>query len=1036
MNIQKASGWKNSLIGPVLITGLNSKKTALLVNQQGCVNPEMRSICPRHPQKINPLITELQFRAFLFQDSPQGDEMVVSVRTQGCLNVADCSKAVVQVWKPPLKMQATRASETSGRNSIDQSCLDPSNPRTKRTLPIETYSRNKTENEHVEHVNVQDWETQFKFKVEPISHRATKITCTMPSHLTFRKFRQLVNEAMEELELDSGVLLEDSRLCRLCSEENQNGISLYEPNDNAEGLFTMVNTYLPLKVISDDLYPKTICPGCHIQLEATKLFMDLIIQGQQRLRDLLKSHKDQCYREEKERQKLEQALQNHNPNTSVETYAIQTDENGEKYLIQSEGSHRRLDGPLFLPDHQLVLRAEGLDKPKRKRGRPPKAAVAESTPTEPPIEELDPGALWTKEVDKNIVQTCVICESGRFHTCSGPPCVRMKEGIVDDETDNFEQDERGSNEKRFTPTEKNEAPKAVVGKVLEDHGEEMVEQLVFMKTKPVHEKVKKRAVSKPKYTCEICKKEFQHYGRCEMHKRSHKLKFGCEHENCSVQDESREVIVNHQNETGHQGISAFELISKINGIVQLPDAIDVSENILIGAKRFERNDNVYQCDKCEKSFTCKQNYEVHFKAVHDEKKTFQCEICDKFMCNKCNKSFKHRQLLLRHQTVHSDDRPFKCEQCSRQFKSKTNLTTHEKVHQGIKQFVCPICGNMFVHKASLWVHLKWHNGVKPFKCTVCNKAFSQKGNLVEHERIHTGDKPFECNLCGRAFTTSSQHKLHMKRHTGNVVKCQIHRPKVNGEKPFTCKYCLKSFLHKDIYDTHIRRHLGEKPFHCKYCPKTFPEQWACVRHERVHLGVKKYKCDVCNKAFSDGSNLKKHKKIHLKNDAASLLAVQKPAEVPSSSAESQLAIISDDLIPVIKTQNGDLKTMPLPIHPSDLQIHDLLDHEGNATNITTADGQPILIVSSGNKNFQGLLPDGRLVNFNILSNEQSEDQDEEDSQQELIASSGSNLLNSELQFLEDNCNSVTSEDKQTFISEDGKVCFITGFDENSFLTMS
>lgn len=65
---------------------------------------------------------------------------------------------------------------------------------------------------------------------------------------------------------------------------------------------------------------------------------------------------------------------------------------------------------------------------------------------------------------------------------------------MDDETENFEQDDRGSNEKGFTPTEKNEAPKAVVGKVLEDHGEKMVEQLVFMKTKPMHEKVKKRGI--------------------------------------------------------------------------------------------------------------------------------------------------------------------------------------------------------------------------------------------------------------------------------------------------------------------------------------------------------------------------------------------------------------------------------------------------------------------------------------------------------------------------------------------------------------
>lgn len=30
------------------------------------------------------------------------------------------------------------------------------------------------------------------------------------------------------------------------------------------------------------------------------------------------------------------------------------------------------DGPLFSPDHQLSLLAEGVEKPRRKRGRPPK----------------------------------------------------------------------------------------------------------------------------------------------------------------------------------------------------------------------------------------------------------------------------------------------------------------------------------------------------------------------------------------------------------------------------------------------------------------------------------------------------------------------------------------------------------------------------------------------------------------------------------------------------------------------------------------
>lgn len=30
------------------------------------------------------------------------------------------------------------------------------------------------------------------------------------------------------------------------------------------------------------------------------------------------------------------------------------------------------DGPLFPSDHELALKIEGLDRPKRKRGRPPK----------------------------------------------------------------------------------------------------------------------------------------------------------------------------------------------------------------------------------------------------------------------------------------------------------------------------------------------------------------------------------------------------------------------------------------------------------------------------------------------------------------------------------------------------------------------------------------------------------------------------------------------------------------------------------------
>lgn len=91
-----------------------------------------------------------------------------------------------------------------------------------------------------------------------------------------------------------------------------------------------------LQVENDGKLPSKICPGCNIQLEATKSFLDLVVEGQSKLRDLFRTQQDTLRRQEKQRQQLEAALKNVNPNTSVETYTIQSDETGEKFLIQSK----------------------------------------------------------------------------------------------------------------------------------------------------------------------------------------------------------------------------------------------------------------------------------------------------------------------------------------------------------------------------------------------------------------------------------------------------------------------------------------------------------------------------------------------------------------------------------------------------------------------------------------------------------------------------------------------------------------------------
>lgn len=82
---------------------------------------------------------------------------------------------------------------------------------------------------------------------------------------------------------------------------------------------------------NDNKYPNRICPGCHIQLEATKLFMDLIVKGQSQLREMYQKQ-ETLILQEKHRQQLQEALQSVNPKSSVQSYTIQSNEAG---FIQS-----------------------------------------------------------------------------------------------------------------------------------------------------------------------------------------------------------------------------------------------------------------------------------------------------------------------------------------------------------------------------------------------------------------------------------------------------------------------------------------------------------------------------------------------------------------------------------------------------------------------------------------------------------------------------------------------------------------------------
>uniref|UniRef100_A0A3Q3VKG1 Uncharacterized protein n=1 Tax=Mola mola TaxID=94237 RepID=A0A3Q3VKG1_MOLML len=192
------------------------------------------------------------------------------------------------------------------------------------------------------------------------------------------------------------------------------------------------------------------------------------------------------------------------------------------------------------------------------------------------------------------------------------------------------------------------------------------------------------------------------------------------------------------------------------------------------------------------------------------------QVDNMFRCNKCDRSFKLYYHLKQH--------------------LKTHLGSLEKPH------VCNHCGKAYTREGALKQHISTFHfyaeelscNQKPQKkvhvCEYCKKHFDHFGHFKEHLRKHTGEKPYECPDCHERFARNSTLKCHM-------AACQNGAGAKKGRKKlYECQVCSSVFNSWDQFKDHLVSHTGVKPNHCTMCDMWFTNPKELKSHLKlVHL---------------------------------------------------------------------------------------------------------------------------------------------------------------------------------------------------------